>query len=145
MNFLILDYHVLNLKIKNEEIGQDLRHTFSNSSGHTDAKKYWKVDLRAPPSMFFSKNQIFLKKIFLAKNHLEGLKIIFKQNFFLWKFRKKTWKNLASQKKLWIFSKCFWEFSEKIFFCLKVIRKVQKWFLAKKNFFWKKNLFLEKT
>ena len=68
-----------------------LRYRFLNSSWHTDAKKLpEKLIYGHHLACFFSKNQIFLKKKFLAKTHLEGPKIISRRKKFFMKIFKNS-------------------------------------------------------
>ena len=126
---------------KNQEIGQDLRYTFLNSSWHTDAKKIpEKLIHRRPLACFFPKNQFFLKIFFLAKTHLEGPKIGCSQKNFFCKMTRKTLRKISHRKKAVKFFLVFLKIFIKIFFLLEMIFGPFRWILAKKNWFFEKNM-----
>ena len=79
---------------RNQEMGQDLRYTFLNSSWHTDAKKipekliYWRH-----LACFFQKTKFFWKNFFWLKLIYKVQKSFLEEKNFLWKFSKTLRKN----------------------------------------------------
>ena len=84
---------------RNQEIGQDLRYTFLNSSWHTDAKKIpEKLIYRRPLACFFRKTNFFWKIFFRLKLIWKVQKSFLEEKNFLWKFSK-TLRKILHRKK----------------------------------------------